>query len=74
MSVSNLVNVRIPLAVRKELQNISKREHVPISNLIRDSLREFLAVRRFKRWQKDVSRFARKAGYISEDDILKMGS
>lgn len=70
MPISKLINVRVPATLQKELQNISRSEHVPISELVRDSLREFLAVRKFRRLSKEVRGFARKAGYVSDEDIL----
>ncbi len=72
MSVSKLINVRVPIALQKELQNISRQEHVPISDLIRDSLREFLAVRKFRGLSKELRRHARKTGFITDDDILRL--
>ena len=70
MSTSKLINVRVPLPLQKELERISRSEHVPMSELIRDSLREFLAVRKFRRLSKNVRGYARKAGFVSDDDIL----
>jgi len=70
MSVSKLINVRVSATLQKELQELSRSEHVPISDIVRDSLREFLAVRKFRKLSKDVKNYARKAGFVSDDDIL----
>ena len=70
MSISKLINVRVPAGLHKELKDISRSEHVPISELVRDSLREFLTVRKFRRLSKEVRGYARKAGFVTDEDIL----
>ena len=71
MAVSKPLNVRIPQQVQKELESISRREHVPISDLVRDSLREFLAVRKFRQLRKTVSAYAQKAGFLTDEDVFE---
>ena len=70
MSTSKMINVRVPLPIQQELEELSRSEHVPMSELIRDSLREFLAVRKFRRLSKSVRAYARKSGFVTDDDIL----
>ena len=72
MSISKLINVRVPSALQKELQELSRSEHVPVSELVRDSLREFLAVRKFRGLSKNARPYARKAGYVTDEDILRL--
>lgn len=70
MSASRLINIRVPVPLQKELEDISRREHVSISELVRDSLREFLAVRKFRGLSRRVRGDARKSGFVTDDDIL----
>ena len=70
MPMSKLINVRVPLPIQKELEELSRSEHISMSELIRDSLREFLAVRKFRRLSKGLRIHARKAGFIADGDIL----
>ena len=70
MSISKLINVRVPAGLQKELQDLSRSEKIPISELVRDSLREFLAVRKFRKLSKEVRGYARKSGFITDEDIL----
>ncbi len=70
MPVSKLINVRVPIRLQKELQDLSRSERVPISDLVRDSLREFLAVRKFRRLSKEARGYARKTGFVTDEDIL----
>ena len=48
------LNVRIPEGLQKQLLNISKREHIPLSDLVRESLRQFVAVKRFRQLRKQI--------------------
>ncbi len=70
MAVSKLINIRVPVPIQKELEDISRSEHVSVSDLVRDSLREFLAVRKFRRLSKNVRGYARRSGFVTDDDIL----
>ena len=70
MSISKLINVRVPATLQKELQDLSRSENIPISELVRDSLREFLAVRKFRKLSKEVRGYAKKAGFVTDGDIL----
>ena len=70
MSISKLINVRVPAGLEKDLKDLSRSENIPISELVRDSLREFLAVRKFRKLSKEVRGLARKAGFVTDEDIL----
>ena len=71
---SKLINVRIPAQLQKKLQEISRQEKKPVSDLVRESLREFIAVRRFRQLRKQVLPFAEAQGLVTDDDILNMKS
>ncbi len=70
MPVSKLINIRVPVPLQKELEYISRSEHVSVSDLVRDSLREFLAVRKFRSLSQRTRGYARKAGFVTDDEIL----
>lgn len=64
----------MPVPIQRELEDIIRSEHVSISDLVRDSLREFLAVRKFRGLSKRVRVYARKSGLVTDDDILGLKS
>jgi hypothetical protein len=74
MAISRLINVRVPMLLQKELAELSRSEHVPVSDLVRDSLREFLAVRKFRSLSKNVRGYARKVGFVTDEDVLGLKS
>ncbi len=69
--MDRVLNIRVPEEVRTELMALSKEEHVPFSNLVRESLREFLAVRRFRRLRGKVLPFAEAQGLLTDEDVFK---
>ena len=69
--MDRVLNIRVPEEVRTELMALSKEEHVPFSSLVRESLREFLAVRRFRRLRGKVLPFAEAQGLLTDEDVFK---
>ncbi|MBI3552567.1 MAG: ribbon-helix-helix protein, CopG family [Elusimicrobia bacterium] len=69
--MDRVLNIRIPDEVRAELMKLSAEEHVPFSSLVRESLREYLAVRRFRRLRGKVLPFAEAQGLLTDEDVFK---
>ncbi len=65
------LNVRIPGELQKQLQTISKRDGIPVSDLVRESLRQFVAVRRFRQLRKQVLPFAEAQGFLADEDVFR---
>ena len=70
--MNRVLNIRIPEDVRAELMALSKEDHVPFSKLVRESLREFLTVRRFRRLRGKVLPFAEAQGLLTDEDVFKL--
>lgn len=69
--MSENLNIRIPDELRLELLSLSKSEHVPLSDLVRESLREFVAIRRFRRLRKRILPLAEAQGLLTDEDVFK---
>lgn len=69
--MNKTLNIRIPNDIRSELWALSKEEKKPLSDLVRESLREFLAIRRFRRLRGKVLPFAEAQGLLTDDDVFK---
>ncbi len=65
------LNIRIPDDLREELEALSRDEHVPFSSMVRESLREYVAVRRFRRLRGKVLPFAEAQGLVTDEDVFK---
>ncbi len=65
------LTIRIPDELRKNLQNISKIEHKPVSDIVRESIRNYVSVHKFRAIRKKVLPFAEAQGLLEDDDIFK---
>ena len=69
--MNKTLNIRIPGDIRAQLAALSREEKKPLSDLVRESLREFLVVRRFRRLRGKVLPFAEAQGLLTDDDVFK---
>ena len=64
------LNVRIPAALKKQLDALSRRQHRPSSELVRESLRRYIAAEQIARLRKMTVPLAEAQGFITDDDIF----
>ena len=74
MNMKSVITIRIPSDMRKELNRLSKTERVPVSDLIRESLGGFLAVKKFRQLRRKILPFAEAQGLLTDEDIFKIVS
>jgi predicted transcriptional regulator len=67
----NTLTIRLPDDLRSELQKVSQAENKPVSDIVRDSLRRYLAVARFRALRRRVLPFAEAQGLVTDEDIFK---
>jgi len=65
------ITIRLPDDLRKLLDEISKQERIPISNLVRESIRRYAAVYRFRQLRNKVLPFAEAQGLLTDDDVFE---
>lgn len=68
------ITVRLPEKLRKDLERLSREDGVPLSTHIRRSLAKYVLLEGFERARAATIPYARAAGYLTEDDILKIDS
>ncbi|MDE3225247.1 MAG: ribbon-helix-helix protein, CopG family [Nitrospirota bacterium] len=64
------VTISLTEETRKELDAIAKREGVSRSDLIRESLRDFLFVRNFRRLRETMMAKAKAKGVYTDQDVF----
>lgn len=69
--MNQTLTIRIPEEMRKELQELSKVEDKPVSDLVRDSLKKYIAIRRFRKLRNMVLPFAEAQGILTDEDVFK---
>ena len=65
------LTIRLPEPMQHELDEIAQEEHLPKSDIIRDALSHYLAVRRFRRLRSQVLPFAEAQGLLTDEDIFR---
>lgn len=64
------ITVRIPDDLKSELQRISESEHKPVSDLVRESVRRYVTIERFRQLRKKVLPFAEAQGILADEDVF----
>lgn len=72
--MSQTMTVRIPDDLRKDLKEISKKEGIPISDVVRDSLKKYVLLYRFRKLREMVLPFAEAQGILTDEDVFKIVS
>jgi len=67
----NTLTVRLPNALRSELQGISQEQRKPVSDLVRESIRRYVVLERFRALRKRVLPFAEAQGFVVDEDVFK---
>ena len=65
------ITVRLPEDLRKVLEGISKSENKPVSDVVRESIRKYVSVYRFRKLRNKVLPFAEAQGLLTDEDIFK---
>ena len=66
------LTIRIPDTMKKELETLSSQEKKPVSDLVRESLRKYLAVKRFHQLRNMALPFAEAKGILTDDDVFSI--
>ena len=70
--MDKIITVRIPEEIDKDLLIISKEEDKPVSLLVRESLRRYIKIYRFRKLREKVLPFAEAQGLLTDEYIFKI--
>ena len=68
--MDKIITFRVPQDLNNDLQKISKEEDKPVSNLVRESLRRYVQIYRFRKLREKVLPFAEAQGLLTDEDIF----
>jgi len=68
--MSNLT-VRIPEALRKEIERLCKQQKRPASEVVRDSIRRYVAAEKFRALRRKTLPFAEAQGFLADEDVFE---
>jgi len=63
--------IRLPEQLRTDLNEISREENKAVSDIVRESLRRYIAIEKFRSIRKKILPFAEAQGLLTDDDIFK---
>lgn len=69
--MNRAITIRIPEEMRKELQEITRLEGKPLSDLVRESLKKYISIYRFRKLRNRVLPFAEAQGILIDEDVYK---
>ncbi len=69
--MSDTITVRLPKKILKELDIIIKTEKASKSEIIREAIARYLAIKRFQQLRRKVLPFAEAEGLLTDEDIFK---
>lgn len=65
------VTISLPQAVRRGLDRVAKEEGISPSDVLRESLEDFLFVRRFQRLRQRMMAAAQAQGIFTDEDVFE---
>ena len=69
--MSTTITIRLPDDLRSELEKISEAEDKPLSDIVRESLRRYVAIQQFRHLRKKVLPFVESQGLLTDEDIFE---
>ena len=69
--MNKTITVRISEDIREKLEEVSRFENKPVSDLVRESLRKYLSIYRFQKLRNLTLPFAESQGILIDEDVFK---
>ena len=67
----NTLTIRLPDELKADLQQVSRAENKPVSDVVRESVRRYVAVAKFRALRRRVLPFAEAQGLMTDEDIFE---
>ena len=67
----NTLTIRLPDGLRDDLQRLSQERSKPISDIVRESIRRYVAVERFRSLRRKALPFAEAQGFLTDEDVFR---
>ena len=66
-----MLTIRLPNDLRSDLQKLSQEQNKPVSDIVRESLRRYVAVEKFRTLRKKALPFAEAQGFLTDEDVFR---
>jgi len=67
----NTLTIRLPNEIRSDLQKLSQEQNKPVSDIVRESIRRYVAVEKFRALRKKTLPFAEAQGFLTDEDVFR---
>jgi predicted transcriptional regulator len=64
------LTIRLPDELKADLQKLSQEQNKPVSDVVRESIRRYVAVEKFRALRKKVLPFAEAQGFLTDEDVF----
>lgn len=64
------ITIRLPDDLKDDLQKLSAEQSKPVSDIVRESIRRYVAVEKFRSLRKKALPFAEAQGYLTDEDVF----
>ena len=64
------MTISLPRAIRRELDKVAKEEGISRSDVLRQSLEDFLFIRRFRQLRQRMMAAAQAQGVFTDEDVF----
>jgi predicted transcriptional regulator len=65
------LTIRLPDDLKSDLQKLSREQNKPVSDIVRESIRQYVAVEKFRALRKKSLPFAEAQGFLTDEDIFR---
>jgi len=69
--MKDTITIRLPQKLQKELEVVVKTEKSSKSEVIRDAIARYVAIKRFQQLRKKVLPFAEARGLLTDEDVFR---
>jgi len=67
----NTLTIRLPKDSKDDLQRLSEEQSKPVSDIVRESIRRYVAVEKFRALRKKVLPFAEAQRFLTDEDVFE---
>lgn len=65
------LTVRLPGHMKNELNQLSREQNKAVSDIVRESLKRYIAVEKFRSVRGKILPFAEAQGLLTDEDVFK---
>ncbi|MEJ2587272.1 MAG: ribbon-helix-helix protein, CopG family [Deltaproteobacteria bacterium] len=65
------ITIRLPDELKADLQKLRQEQNKAVSDLVRESVRRYVAVERFRSLRKKALPFAEAQGFLTDEDVFR---